>query len=331
MKTKLTYSLLAAAAACGMAQGQGQTTAYTTPVGYTTQTLDANKYNLVAITLHNSAVFGGVITGANSTSVSFTGVDFTTLLAAGTVYILELPNGVTQEISTWTATSLTTPENISSSVVAGTTTCKIRKASTVSDIFGATNSLGLASDGDEDLSNNDVLLVPNVNNAFDTVYYFDNGETTGWFDDQGNEANNKVLNYGDGFFVQRIAGGQSINLVISGEVKKTPTSSVLVSGFNFVGSVSPVGLTLSNSGLQNFLNIATNEAEATTTADFVLQQQSNGTYRTAYYFNDGETVGWFDDQGETADNLILDTGCLIQNKGASKSVTLSVPSSYSSL
>jgi hypothetical protein len=252
---------------------------------------------------------------------------------------LELPNGVTQEVSAWSGSVLTTPEDVTGSVVPGTTTYKLRKASTVSDVFGATNSVGLKSDGDEDPFNNDLILVPNSSNTFDTIYYFDNtglvdpiDVVKGWFTTGGDPADNFILNYADGFFVQRQPGaGAPLTLTVTGEVKTVPTNNVLLSGFNYVGAVAPVGLTLANSGLQNFLTIATNETEAGTIADFVLQQQPDGTYRTAYYFNDGETVGWFDTGGDPADTLVLDTGFLIQNKGSNKSYTLSVPSSYSSL
>ena len=329
MKTHIPYSLLLATAATGMVFGAE--TAYTTPVGYDTKTLSTGKFNLVSLTLHNATTYAGLITAESPSGVSFTGVDFNTLLSVGSVYILELPNGAIQEISSWTATTLNTPQDITASVTPNSTAIKLRKAATVSSVFGLTNTYGLTSDGDENLTNNDVLLVPNTNNAFDTVYYFNDGVTTGWFDDQGNSANNKVLNYGDGFFVQRLATGSSISLVVAGEVKTKPTSSVIIPGFNFLGAVAPVGLSLGNSGLQAFLTIATNETQATTTADLVLQQQPNGTYRTAYYFNDGSTAGWFDDQGNTADDLILDSGFLIQNKGVLKPVTLSVPASYSSL
>jgi hypothetical protein len=331
MKTKITYSLLAAAAACSLVNAQ--TTAYTTPVGYVTQSLAPSKYTLVSVTTHNPDVAAGVLDAesASPKSVTDNEVNFTTTLTAGAIYILELPDGTIQEISSWSGSVLTTPDDITAVVSPGSTSYKLRKASTVADVFGADNTFGLKFDADENPYNNDLILVPNATNAFDTVYFFNDGETIGWFDDQGNEANNKVLNYGDGFFVQRQAGPSSIDLTITGEVKKVPTKGVLFAGYNFMGAVSPVGLNLGNSGLQDFLTIATNETQAATTADFVLQQQPNGTYRTAYFFNDGETVGWFDDQGNTADDMILDTGYLIQNKGSAKPVKISVPAHYPNL
>lgn len=321
-------TIIATAALIGYASAQ---TATTVPVGYVTKSLAPNKYTLVSVTMQNPAVASGVIDAESAApnAVTDTEVNFTTLLTAGATYILELPDGQVQEITSWSGSVLTTPDNITAFITPSTTTYKLRKASTVTDIFGANNKFGLLSDGDEDPSNNDLILIPNAENSFDTIYYFDDGETTGWFDLDGNQADNSVIVYGDGIFVQRQNQGSSIDLVISGELKTKPTKGTLFSGFNFLGAVSPVGLTLANSGLEESLTIATNEAEAADTADYVLQQNDDGTYRTAYYFNDGETQGWFDLDGETADDLVLDTGYLINNKGVPKQISLDVPTNYS--
>ena len=119
---------------------------------------------------------------------------------------------------------------------------------------------------------------------------------------------------------------------MSGEIKKTPTSGVLAPGYNFLGGVTPTGSTLATSNLKDSITIATNEEDAATTADYVLFQLPSGAYRTAYYFDDGETAGWFDTEGNPADDATMDGGFLIQNKGATpKSYTLSLPAFYSSL
>jgi len=320
-------AIIAAAALIGSASAQ---TATTVPVGYVTKPLAPNKYTLVSVTMQNPAVASGVIDAESAApnAVTDTEVNFTTLLTAGATYILELPDGQVQEITSWSGSVLTTPDDITAFITPSTTTYKLRKASTVTDIFGANNKFGLLSDGDEDPYNNDLIYIPNAENSFDTVYYFDNEETTGWFDVAGDPADDRVIAYGDGIFVQRQNQGASIDFVISGELKTKPTNGTLFSGYNFLGAVSPVGLTLANSGLEDSLTIATNEAEAADTADYVEQQLEDGTYRTAYYFNDGETVGWFDLDGETADDLVLDTGYLINNRGVPKQVSLAVPAAY---
>lgn len=325
MKSYIPYSLLAAAA-CGLAYGE---TAYTTPVGYNTTSLEPNKYNLVSVTLHNSPIYSGIISAESSETITSTGANFSSLLQAGVSYVLELPNGTIQEITSWNGDSLTTPDDITASVVPGTTTFILRKATTVADLLGASNAVGLTPDSDDDYtSGNDLVLIPNASGAFDTVYYYDNGsDPGGWFDDLGNSADSKPLIYADSLFIQR-GDGSAVPLVVTGEIKKAPTAGVLTPGFNFVGAVSPVGLTVSSSGLDSFLTGGDSEESA----DNILLQNSNGTYRTIYLFNDGESpVAWFDTLGEPADEVSLDGGFLIFNRGATKPAVISVPSSYNGL
>ena len=313
--------------ACGFANGQ--TTAYTTPVGYVTNSLPANATTLVGLTVQNSTVAAGILDAVTSSSVTDNEINFTTTLTAGATYILELPNGTVQEITAWSGSVLTTPDNISALVVPGTTTYKLRMAATVSSVFGATNTVGLSPDSDGSLTGTDFVLILNSSNAFDTVYYFDDGAgTTGWFDDQGLPADNKVIAYPDSFFVRRSAGTAK-SLVVSGEVKTTPTGGTLVAGYNYVSGVAPAGLTLDQTGLQGFLTPDTDGS--LTGTDFVLIPQGS-VFLTAYYFNDGAgTTGWFDDQGLPADTAVINGGFLIQNAASVKPFKVNVPASYSSL
>ena len=332
MKTYLPYSLILAAAASGMAFAAE--TAYTIPVGYATNTLQPNRFNLLGLTLQKATVTAGILDSASATSVTDAGVNFTTTLTAGNQYVLELTNGAgngtVQLISSWTANTLNTPDNISLSVVANVTTYRIRGVATVSDIFGATNSAGLTASTDGDFTIVDRILILNDAGSFDTVYYFNDGAgSQGWFDVNGNPAQNKAIIYPDGFYVQRVAGAV-LSLVVSGEVKTTQTKGVLTPGFNYLSSVAPVGLTLGTSGLQN--SISQSSDGDFSIVDNVLIPLPTGAFRTTYYFNDGlGTQGWFDADGLSVDSLEITPGFLVQNRGATKSVTVGVPAFYSTL
>ena len=324
MKPIIPFALLGALLAVGAADA-----AVTTPVGYVTKTLPAGQTTLVGLTLQNPVVSAGVLDAESSSSVTDTEANFTTLLTAGATYILELANGTVQEVTAWAGGVLTTPQDITSLVTPGTTTYTLRKAATVSDVFGATNSAGLGDDSDGSLIGTDFILIPN-GVAFDTVYYFNDGAgTTGWFDDQGNPSDTKPIAYQDGFFVQRAAGA-SIDLVITGEVKKVETDGALVNGYNYLNGVAPVGLTLGTSGLESFIAIDTvGDIE---TADLVLLQQPSGAYKTCYYFNDGlGTLGWFDDQGNPVDTDAIEGGFLLLNRTGTKPYSVDVPAGYSGL
>ncbi len=320
MKTSI-YSLLSFAA-CGIALGQ--TTAYTTPVGYTTKTLAPNQFTLVGLTLHNSTVASGLIEAESATSVTDNDANFTTLLTAGETYIIEFPNGTLQEISSWSQSVLTTPDDITPYVASGDS-YKIRKAATISEVFGANNSAGLTPDTDGTQTGADKILVLD-GTAFKTVYYFDDGDATtaGWYDLQGNPANDTVVAYPDSLFVQR-AAGSPLDLVITGEVKTGKTGGVLIPGFNYVNGVAPVGLTLANSGLETSIAIDTDGTQ--TNIDYVLLQQG-GVYTSCYYFNDGDAAskGWYDLQGNSANDLSIEGGFLIKSASGPKLYTVNVPS-----
>jgi len=322
-----TYAFLAAALACGMANAQ---TAYTTPVGYVTHELGANQFNLLGLTVHQPTIAAGVLDAESSSSVTDTEVNFTTLLTAGSSYVLELGDGTIQEITAWSGSVLTTPDNITGNVTPATTTYKLRKAATISDVFGPTNNVAnLSPDTDGSLTGTDTILVLNELGNFDTIYYFDDGAgTTGWFDDQGGDATNKRIIYSDGFYVKRAAGAPK-TLVISGEVKTSKSGGQLVAGFNYISSVAPTGLTLGTSGLEAYL---APDADGSFTGTDLLYVLDNGSLVTAYYFNDGAgTTGWFDDQGGDATNLKLEGGYLIQSATGPKPFVVNVPAGYSSL
>jgi hypothetical protein len=332
MKPKTIQSLLVAAL---LAPGAlyAQTSSTTTPVGYVTETLKPGSYNLIGLTLQNTPVAAGVLTSSDSVSVSASAVDFTALLTSGKTYILELNNGTVQEITAWSGSSLTTPQNISSQVTNNVTTFKLREADTISSVFGATNSVGLAPSPDGDLAVADKVIV-STDSGLVTIYYFNDGEgTEGWFTDGGDPAENIVLAYPDGFFVERAPAVGNISLVISGEVKTKPTSGVLVPGYNYLSSVAPLGtgLNLGNSGLENFISQSTDGEPST--VDNVFIPLADGSYETCYYFNDGEgTEGWFTAGGDPAESIDLTSGYLIYSLSVgNKPYTSNVPTNFDSL
>jgi hypothetical protein len=138
-----TYAFLAAALACGVANAQ---TAYTTPVGYVSIPMAPGQFTFGGLTLQSATVAAGVLSSSSASSVTASGsIDFTALLTPGSVYILELPDGTIQEVTSWSGATLNTPEDISGVVTAGVTTFKLRQWATVAPVFGLSNSAGLTS------------------------------------------------------------------------------------------------------------------------------------------------------------------------------------------
>lgn len=337
-----TYAFLAALAACGAASAQ--TTAYTTPVGYVSIPMAPGQFTFGGLTMHAPTLAAGILASSTSTSVTASGsIDFSALLTSGVIYILELPDGTVQEVSSWSGATLNTPEDISASVTGGVTTFKLRASATVSSIFGASNSAGLTSSSDGDATTVDNVIVYTAPGVSVNIYYFDangNGirdeaDFDGWYTAGGDPADNQVIPYADGFLVQRV-GGDPRTLVVSGEVKTDPTKSVLGSGFNFLSSVSPTGLTLLQSGLQQ--HISTSADGDSTTVDNVVVDVA-GTLTNTYFFDanqnsildEADFDGWYTAGGDPANELSLEGGFYIINLGAPKTYTISVPASYSSL
>jgi hypothetical protein len=316
-----TYSLLAAALACGMAHGA---TAYTTPVGYVTETLKGGQYNLFGLTVHSPTVVAGVIDAESSTSVTDTESNFTTLLTAGSTYVLELDGGVIQEVVSWSGSALTTPADITAYVTPGTTKFKIRKAPTISELFGSTNSAGLQATPDGDFATADVIYVPNGTGGFDQIFYDDS--TPGWVDLLFNDMADKPVVYTDGILIQR--KGADLNLTFSGEIKTTPTVLVTESQFTYLGNVYPVGSTLGNSGLTSAVQ-KTPDGDFNT-ADLVYIPDGIGGYKVAFY--DDSTPGWVDLLFNDLSAEPLKSGMIIQRRsGTPYNINLTPPASYSSL
>jgi hypothetical protein len=197
----------------------------------------------------------------------------------------------------------------------------------VNDVFGANNSAGLKST-DSDIQSADVVYLVGAGGAVTPVYYYDDGAEATWYTAGGDAAGDLPIVYGDGFYIGRVAG-DPINLVVSGEVKKAPTSGVINPGWNYLSSVAPVGTTLGNSGLKDFLTPTDSDY---LTVDNVYIPNPDGSFTIAYYYDDGTEATWYTAAGDSAENLALQGGLLIFSRSASaKSYTLSVPAAYGSL
>lgn len=336
MKT-YTYALLAAAAATGMAFGQ---TAYTTPVGYNTQTL-AQGFNVAGLTLQRSADAAGNFETVTSTTLVDNGVTFAPV--AGRTYIVEITSGaqvgsifevLASSISGSTITVTTVPATdlVALGIVAGDT-YKLRVAPTLEEVFTTTplaNGGTLAAS--LNIANSDIIWVPNGTGGFDK--YFLKTPTPATFQritgtNTFVPAPNVPLVYVDGIYIEKktsVAAG----LTVSGEVKKVGSNSTIRQGFNVVSLVAPVGLTLRTAGLEDDLTKAINAANS----DIVWVQQPNLSY-AKYYFNSNPTTGGWRD-AVTNVNLpaltdpALGTSILIEKKlNTVVPLDLNVPASYS--
>lgn len=332
MKTYIPYSLLAALAATGMAYGAS--TAYTTPVGYETISIRAG-FNYAGVRLHEAAVVAGAVTGITSTQMTDTAANFGSLLTGGanSTYIIEFENtaGTIQEVlgTAASGSNITLPDNVTSSVSVGTK-YRIRKSATLASIFGATNSAGLTP-GFGGPTGADVVYVP-TSTGFNTYYY--DGDDLTWKKTSpvvDVVAANIPLVYLDGILV---FAGAPLSLTVSGEVKTKTVSTVALSGFNYIGTVYPVGATLDTAFGANTATTIHPGFGGPTGADVVYVPKAAPATGFNTYYYDGDDLTWKTTSpvaDVNASTISLPSGVLFFNVGAPINLKQSAPAAYSSL
>jgi hypothetical protein len=330
-----TYSLLAAIAATGLASAAD--TAYTTPVGYTTQTLTANVFNLVGLTLQNPPVVSGNFETITSTTLTDTGVTYAPV--SGRTYVLEIitspatPSLVgsifeipAANISGDTITVTTVPAtDLVALGLTSTATYNLRLAPTLEEIFrvDATSMLtrGLSS------TNADVIWVPTATVGVYNQYFIHSNTSAIRIAGTTTPAPNIPVVYADGLLVQKKA--TATELTQTGEVKKVGTTNVLTAGISPISVVAPVGLTLTTAGFETSTGWV--KGLSATNSDIVWVPTGAGTY-TQYYFHSNTSL-WRNVATNTAigADVTLPSGIFVQKKTGSLSLKLQVPASYSSL
>ncbi len=143
MKTSISYSFLAAAMACGLAHGQ---TAYTTPVGYVTNSIAGNVAlnssgadTYVAPTLVLPATFAGQTNAvAVGNTLAFAGTSVP--LSLDSSYMVEITSGPSEgwwsEITSSTSSSITALDVIPSGLGANVKVV-VRKFQTIRSFLGS--------------------------------------------------------------------------------------------------------------------------------------------------------------------------------------------------
>lgn len=308
-------------------------TVYTTPVGFTTQTLPANTMTLVGFNVLKPVVASGSFTSVSGATLSDTSVNFTNLLTANKTYILEITTGTAagtvQEFVTWSNNSITLPAAVTGAATGNL--YAVRIAPTLQEIFPVGFLAGsvLAATADK-------VWVPSGPGTY-IKYWYKITAPAGWrttttgANDTGAVTSDIPLVYIDGIIVEK--KGTTKNLVLAGEVKKTGSNVLLGQGHNLISINPPSGLTLFTAGLDGDIQ----GSALATTADVVWVPAGDGTY-SMYWYKTTAPVGWrrtttgSNDAGAVTADVTLPASVLIQRKSATaKVITLNAPTSYSNL
>ena len=301
---KITLLSAATCGVCGLAFGQS--TAYTAPVGYTTTTINQG-FNPTAITLHAPALVSGsleIVQGNVLTDSDIT--DFATILPAGRTYIIEITGGTgagaTQDFITVTGSTMTMPASIGVDVGSQ---YKVRVAPTLEEIFGTTTTILKKNNNG---ANADNVYVPDGLGGY--IRYFINASSVWRRVSPAGAAPNTPIMYLDGIFVERKDAG-SVSLVITGEVKTTPTISSINQGFNLIGTVYPAGATLQNFGFEDDVLKNNNGANA----DNIYIPNGLGGY-ARYFLNASNVWRIVSPAGPAPANVSLTPGLFFERKAA---------------
>jgi len=330
MTSRLALTISAAAALGGISPAQ--TTAHTNPLGFTTQTLGANRQNLVGLNLMKRVIAAGSLTAVSGPTISDSQTNFSQAIPAGKIAVLEITSGAAagtvQDFVTWSDNRITLPAEVAGLAVGDT--YKIRLTHTLQEVFPAGTLTGALS-----ASNADKVWIPTGPGTYDR-YWYKIGSPAEWHrtsdgqNDTGVVSGDVSLLYIDGIIVEKKANAK--DLVISGEVKTAGSNVLLGQGQNLISVVPPTGATLFASGLQG--DIA--GSEKVSTADIVWVPKGVNAY-IKYWYKSSSPAGWritsgTKDLGAVSADVPLPPSIFIQRRSATPTVaTMNVPATYSSL
>ena len=329
-----------------------QTTAASAPFAFVPLTVEGGgsigspRLSLISPTITQPIAWQGAISSVaisgGNTIISVAGAPWTANRfngANGNYYaeIVTAPGNThaTGALAVITATatgSLTVPGNLTSPTVFAATgdLLRIRKETTIGDLFGATNTAGLLA-SDDPTTADEVLIYDGANSL--SYFYFSgnlSGNAAGWYSSGSfTPAGNVVIGPHQGVVVKRKAAA-ALTFTANGVVKTGDTIFPVVNGLNVLGTVSASGLTLATSGL--YSGSATTGVKASsdpTTADEVTIYTAGGPVKYFYYTGDASNAAGWRTSGAFAlsDSVALSPGvAFILNRKGGPSFNWSLPS-----
>lgn len=267
-----------------------QTTSYSDIVGYTSTVVKGTSsgsstsyFSFVPVQLTKPAIFTGQATASGNT-VSLTGAALGTLSSPHYLIIQSGTGaGYVSDITANTSTTVTTADDLSSQIGAGSQVAVIPHV-LLSEVLGTGASLIVAGGA---AGTADIAYLVGSDGSFKS-YYYKTGLGAGWKDAGTGSAANAVVVYpSESILVERKASADTSPVVVSGVVIPHDMKSLYTAGFNTGASGFPTSLSLSS-----LTTVLTGGTAAT--ADQVYLVDSSTGQLKAYYYKTGLGAGWKD-------------------------------------
>ena len=155
-------------------------------------------------------------------------------------------------------------------------------------------------------------------------FWYDDDEKKGWFDKDGNAADDTTLGAAKGLWVR----GAGLTMTSAGAVNESdivvPTAS---SGFKAIGNTFPVTVKLSQLAVTGYAPYDPDEDEGGTSGSFRVQfLTSSGTMAAQYFwYDDDEKTGWFDKDGVASGDVTIPAGTGVWVRGGGLTVRIPAP------
>jgi hypothetical protein len=316
-KLNVTLAILVAAVMAGNAQ----TSVNSDIVGYQTSTIagkgsGSSFLSFVPNNLAKPAIHTGAGTAA-STVVTLTGASLSGSIGpvsgVPTHYLLVMTGtgaGFVSDVTAFTAGSVTTADDLSSSIPAGTQVA-IVPHNKLTDILGTTT--GLLVTGGATVSAADIVYLVDSTGAL-KIYYYKTGPGAGWKTSSGTDATATIVYPGESIMVSRKQTAP-VSIVTVGQVASEQTKVVFTQNMNSACSGVPIGLTLSS------LYPTISGGSTVSAADNVFLINPTTGALDIFYYKTGPGAGWKTAAGATADaTRDISSGYLVKRRVATAAV-----------
>ncbi len=339
MKSFIPYSLLLAAAACGVAYGL--TTAYTVPVGYLTINIPAASDSTVAAPLIRPPLYAGASSSISGNTVGATG--FSSGAFVSPACYLKVTSGpllgMFFPITANTASTITVAAGASTLQALGFVTgnnFKVIPYWTLATLYPAGAGVGGTSDA---LNPTSYVFQADAtgtgpDRSSSRVFFYCTGDVdlglpAGWYDNADPFAGTVDNTQIDPTLQYTIRSSAASQVVISGEVPSTQANAEVVIATtvndNYLAAPFPVDTSLQASGLQSVI-AATSDALNPTEYVFLYNDSATGVNKSAsaaYFYCSGDVdlslpAGWYDNSdpfaGVVTANVLKAGRCFILRK-----------------